>query len=305
MIVAPRSHSGGFIHIYRIQDNGRTLEFIHKTKVEEPPLAICPFQGRMLVGIGTILRIYDLGMKQLLRKAQAEVVPNMIVDLQTQGSRIIASDISQSVIFIAYKFAENKLIPFADDALARWTTCASMVDYQTVCGGDKFGNLWMLRCPQVASDEADEEGATAHLLNERQYLHGAATRLSLVAHFYPNDIPVSVQKVQLVPGGQDVILWAGLQGTLGVLVPFISREDVDFFQSLEQHMRAEDPPLAGRDHLIYRSYYVPVKGIIDGDLCERYGTLSMDKKMHIAAELERSVRDVERKIGDIRTRAAY
>lgn len=61
-------------------------------------------------------------------------------------------------------------------------------------------------------------------------------------------------------------------------------------------MRSEDPPLAGRDHLIYRSYYAPVKGVIDGDLCERFSLLSQDKKQMIAGELDRSVREIERKI---------
>ena len=32
----------------------------------------------------------------------------------------------------------------------------------------------------------------------------------------------------------------------------------------EMHMRAENPPLCGRDHLSYRSYYFPVKHVIDG-----------------------------------------
>ena len=305
MIIAPRSNACGYIHIYRLHDSGRSLEFIHKTKVEEPPLALLPFQGRLLAGIGPILRIYDLGMRQLLRKAQAHAAPNLIVGLQTQGNRIIASDISESVSFVVYNFAENRIVPFADDTIPRWTTATTMVDYDTVAGGDKFGNIWMVRCPRHISEESDEDGATAHLLHEKQYLHGAPHKIALVAHFFTHDIPTSIQKTQLVAGGREVLVWSGLQGTLGILVPFVGREDVDFFQSLEQHLRTEDAPLAGRDHLIYRGYYVPVKGVIDGDLCERFALLPMDKKMMIAGELDRSVREVERKIADFRTRAAY
>lgn len=265
--VSPRSFSAGFIYVYRFLDDGKELEFIHKTKVEEPPLALLGFQGRLLAGIGNELRIFDLGLKQLLRKCQAQVVPNLIVGLQTQGSRIIVSDVQESVVFVVYKFQENRLIPFVDDVISRWTTCTTMVDYETVAGGDKFGNLWLLRCPQKASEEADEDGSGAHLIHERQYLQGAPNRVSLMSHFFPQDIPTSIQKTQLVAGGRDVLVWTGLQGTLGILIPFVGREDVDFFQSLEQHLRSEDAPLAGRDHLIYRSYYVPVKGVIDGD-CE-------------------------------------
>jgi hypothetical protein len=44
----------------------------------------------------------------------------------------------------------------------------------------------------------------------------------------------------------------------GALLPFTSREDVDFFSHLEMHLRQEHPPLAGRDHLAYRGAYFPV-----------------------------------------------
>jgi splicing factor 3B subunit 3 len=88
-------------------------------------------------------------------------------------------------------------------------------------------------------------------------------------------------------------------------VPFVSREDVVFFQSLEQALRTEEPPLTGRDHLMYRGYYQPVKGVIDGDLCERFMALSYDGKARIAAELEREPKEVEKKVVEMRTRVAF
>ncbi|KAA8649703.1 hypothetical protein EYZ11_003350 [Aspergillus tanneri] len=305
MIVNPPSSEGGFIHIYRFQEDGKELEFIHKTKVDEPPLALLGFQGRLVAGIGPMLRVYDLGMKQLLRKCQAHVVPKTIVGLQTQGSRIVVSDVRESVTYVVYKYQENVLIPFVDDSVSRWTTATTMVDYETVAGGDKFGNLWLLRCPKKISEEADEEGSGAHLIHERGYLHGTPNRLELMIHGYAQDIPTSVHKAQLVAGGRDILVWTGFQGTIGMYVPFVGREDVDFFQNLEMQLASQNPPLAGRDHLIYRSYYAPVKGVIDGDLCETYFLLPSDTKMMIAAELDRSVREIERKISDMRTRVAY
>ena len=274
MVVSPRSSSAAFLYVYRFQEDGKDLELIHTTQVEEPARALLGFQGRLLAGIGNTVRIYDLGMRQLLRKCQAEITPNLVTSLQTQGSRIIVSDVQESVTYCVYKQQDNLLIPFVDDVIPRWTTCTTMVDYETVAGGDKFGNLWLLRCPQKVSEEADEEGSGAHLIHERSYLQGAPNRLAMMCHYFPQDLPTSIHKAQLVAGGRDVLFWTGLQGTLGVLVPFISREDVDFFQTLEQHLRSDDPPLAGRDHLIYRSYYVPVKGVIDGDCKQTYPTTS-------------------------------
>ncbi|PHH91551.1 hypothetical protein CDD83_36 [Cordyceps sp. RAO-2017] len=305
IVVNPRKFSEAYIHVYRLSEGGRQVEFVHKTSVEELPLAMIPFQGKVLAGIGRTMRVYDLGMRQLLRKAQGEVAPQQIVSLSTQGNRIVVGDVQQGITYVVYKQATNKLLPFVDDTIHRWLTCSTMVDYESVAGGDKFGNLFVLRSPANASQEADEEDSGIHLINARSYLHGTARRLDLMCHFYTQDIPTSVAKTSLVVGGQEVLLWSGLMGTIGVLIPLISREDTDFFQSLEQHLRSEDPPLVGRDHLMYRSYYAPVKGVIDGDLCERYNLLSNDKKMMIAGELDRSVREIERKISDIRTRAAF
>lgn len=304
-VLSPRKSGSGFIHVYRFLQDGRNLEFVHKTKTEEPPLALLGFQGRLLAGIGKSLKLYDLGMRQLLRKAQGDVAPNLVVGLQTQGSRIIVSDVQESVSYVVYKHDDSRLIPFADDMVPRWTTATTMLDYETVAAGDKFGNFWIVRCPKKASEESDEDPSGGHLIHERSYLQGAPSRIELLAHFFTQDIPTSIQKAQLVAGGREAIVWTGLQGTIGLMVPFVSREDVDFFQTLEAHMRHEDQPLAGRDHLMYRGYYVPVKGTIDGDLCERFGLLPRDKKALIAGELDRSVREVERKIADMRSRVAY
>ena len=46
---------------------------MHKTPVDDVPGAIAPFQGRVLIGVGKNLRIYDLGKKKLLRKCENKV----------------------------------------------------------------------------------------------------------------------------------------------------------------------------------------------------------------------------------------
>lgn len=49
--------------------------------MEDVPLAIAPFQGRVLVGVGKLLRIYDLGKKKLLRKCENKVRSHRITVL--------------------------------------------------------------------------------------------------------------------------------------------------------------------------------------------------------------------------------
>lgn len=57
------------------------------------------------------------------------------------GNRIVVSDVQESFHFVRYRHQENQLIIFADDTSARWLTCATMLDYNTMAGADKFGNI--------------------------------------------------------------------------------------------------------------------------------------------------------------------
>jgi len=43
---------------------------VHKTAVGGIPGALAAFKGRLLVGVGPILRLYDMGKKKLLRKSE-------------------------------------------------------------------------------------------------------------------------------------------------------------------------------------------------------------------------------------------
>jgi splicing factor 3B subunit 3 len=52
-------------------------------------------------------------------------------------------------------------------------TACTMVDYDTVAGGDKFGNLFVDRLPSDTSTEVDEDPTGSRLVYERGYLNGA------------------------------------------------------------------------------------------------------------------------------------
>ena len=65
-------------------------------------------------------------------------------------------------------------------------------------------------------------------------------------------------------------------------------------------MRQEFKSLVGRDHQNFRSYYTPVKAVIDGDLCEAFVTLPSDLQKKIAEGLDRTPAEVQKKLEDIR-----
>ena len=298
--VIPRSHRAAFIHTYRLIDEGRSLELVHKTPVDEIPLALRRFQGRMIAGVGNTLRIYELGKGRLLRKCELRHFPSSIVTLDVQGSRILAGDMSESIQWVVYKHAANRLALFADDTMPRWTMASAMLDYDTVALGDRFGNLAVLRIDDAASRYADEDPTGLSIMHDKPFLSGAPNKAHLVAHFHIGDVITSLIRTSLVPGGRDVLLYTGMNGTVGAFVPFSSRGDVELFTRLELHMRQEVPGLVGRTHLAYRGSYTPVKATIDGDLCELFTSLHRDRQMQIAESLDLTVSELNKKIAMLR-----
>ncbi|XP_049296828.1 splicing factor 3B subunit 3 isoform X1 [Anopheles funestus] len=303
--INPKISQGGFIDVYKVDSQTHQLEHMHRTEIDDAPGALCPFQGRLLAGIGKVLRIYDLGKKKLLRKCENKHIPNQIVNIQGMGQRVYVSDVQESVYCIKYKRAENQLIIFADDTHPRWITSATLLDYDTIATGDKFGNISILRLPHSVSDDVDEDPTGNKALWDRGLLNGASQKAENICTFHLGEIVMSLQKATLIPGGSESLIYATMSGTVGALVPFTSREDFDFFQHLEMHMRNENPPLCGRDHLSYRSYYFPVKNVMDGDLCEQFTSLDPAKQKSIASDLGRTPSEVAKKLEDIRTRYAF
>lgn len=93
------------------------------------------------MGVGKMLRLYDMGKKKLLRKCENKHIPHGVVSINAVGQRIWVSDVQESVFAVRYKRQENQLIVFADDTNPRWITTTCVLDYNTVATADKFGNI--------------------------------------------------------------------------------------------------------------------------------------------------------------------
>ena len=50
-----------------------SLSLSLQTQLDDVPISMIPFQGRLLVGVGKLLRIYDIGKKKMLRKCENKV----------------------------------------------------------------------------------------------------------------------------------------------------------------------------------------------------------------------------------------
>lgn len=175
-----------------------------------------------------------------------------------------------------------------------------------MAAGDKFGNIFVSRLDSSVGASVDEDPSGLSILHEKPYLQGAPHKTTCIAHYHLGDVVTSMTRTSLVPGGREVLLYTGLGGSVGVLIPFVAKEDVDTLSTLEMHLRQESgSSIVGRDHLAYRSYYQPVKSVVDGDLCETFGLLSHQRQRALAEELDRTPSEVNKKLESLRTTSAF
>jgi splicing factor 3B subunit 3 len=294
MTLQPRKAQQYFLRTYQLNES-MELSLVHCTAVEEMPLCLAPFRGCLLAGVGTVLRMYDLGLKQLLVKCEARGFPSAVARVDSHGDRVFVGDMSESVLCVKYRQVDNCLVVFADDSVPRWINTLCALDHRTVAGSDKFGNVFVLRVPEGTDDDTDPSAGSRALWDV-----GGRNKLVQECHYYVGDMVTSLRKVQFVPGGPEILLAATISGELHALLPLSSKGDVDFFCALEAFLREQYAPLCGRVHLSYRSYYQPVRNLVDGDLCERYGELSYNAKSAFAEEQGRSVPEVLKKLSEVR-----
>ncbi|KAK2589997.1 pre-mRNA-splicing factor rse1 [Conoideocrella luteorostrata] len=125
-------------------------------------------------------------------------------------------------------------------------------------------------------------------------------QLRSMARMDVQDVPTSARKTGLVIDSQEVLLWTGSRGTIGVLIPLTASEDAEFLPALGKHMRRSEDlsALSGRDDLAKRSYHAPppIESVVDGDLCERFSLLPQQKKGIIANLLGQSVEEIQRRV---------
>lgn len=314
----PRSCSGGSVHTYQLLEQGTKLQLMHVTLVEDVPHAICGIAGRVLISVGNRLRVYEMGKKMLLRKCENKQFPSTIVNVSIfkdrdrntgreidRPNRIFVSTVQDSVFVLRYKREDETLVIYSDDTFPRYSTALCALDHLSCALADKFGNICVLQLPKEVDDNVGEDPTGFRSLWDRGILGGTSQKLSNPINFHIGETITSIQKVSLIPGLKECTIYSTISGSIGVLVPFSSSEDHEFFEHLEMHLRSENPPLCGRDHLSFRSYYMPSKNVTDGDLCEQFNSIEFSKQKSIAEEMDRVPAEVSKQLEDIRTQYAF
>lgn len=297
----PNSHSKSYLFTFKLGKN-KTLQFIHKTEIEEIPLVITHFQNKLLVGFKNTIRLYELGQKQLLKKSTTVIkFLTNIIKIQSQFSRIIISDShSSSIVFAKFDIQENQFIPIVDDIIKRQIVSMFTLDSDTVLISDKFGNLSVSRLDENISRQIEEDWTI--LKNSEGIFNSCPFKLNNLIDFYLGEIITNFQFIN--KDDKNSVLYCGIFGTLGTLIPLISKKEVEMLINVQLELQKSIKNELGKDHLNFRGYYNPMKNIIDGDLLEKFHDLSQFEKSQIAKNLNKTINDIEKKLFDLRNRSS-
>ena len=305
----PRRCRASHIKLFRIDQNDRLI-LQHQTDLEGGgiPSAMAAFGGMLLVGLGGWLRLMDRGQKRLLRKCQT-ALPSFPVWIDSQGWRVYVADALASFLLFHYRPDDNVFTLGCDDPIPRHLSTALLLDFDTVCGADREGNVFAVRVPPHLGPEMDGDftaaAAAAGAPTTASTLFAAGTKVERVFEYHLGDTIVSMERTALrtrhAHNSRSLIHYTTVSGATGVLLPLTSRSDALFLQTLEAAL-CDRVSLIGRDHLNLRSSYTPCRSVIDGDLCEAgWARARPEQRASIAQILDRSEEEVTAKLQEIRS----
>ena len=134
------------------------------------------------------------------------------------------------------------MLTYADVCIA----AACDLDYDTMAGGDKFGNVFLCRLSSEASDALADttsgaQDASLPLSAVSPYESRASKlpdwELCEEALFHVGEAITSIQKAKLVEGGAEAIIYSTIAGGIGCMQPFVKACDATLLMRLEMHLR--------------------------------------------------------------------
>ena len=308
-----------------------------KDKVELLPTAVHEYQNKLICGFYRELILYEIGKEHLLKKSRSNIIKDEITAISMNGDRILALTRRSSICILKYnEFNALFYTIIADDFYSRYIHKAKFLDYDTILCSDKFENLSIYTIPKNKENfdtgrHAIKDSMTGFLTNSNDsFLHAANIKLVLINQFHLGEIITSFQTIKIKEDFDTTneneeenensensennnmseeddenkikgILYGTLGGGIGVLIQFNKKEDALFFAQMELLLREYiDEPL-GRNILMAKCQYLPVKNIIDFSLIYEFFNIDSNLQKKIAEELgDKPINEIKNKISEIR-----
>jgi splicing factor 3B subunit 3 len=86
----------------------------------------------------------------------------------------------------------------------RYLSCALHLDYDSMAGADKFGNIFLTRMPADISLQVEDDPTGGKFAATGGMLNAADNKVNSIINFHVGDLVMSMQLTALQAGGQEV-----------------------------------------------------------------------------------------------------
>lgn len=260
--------------------NEGKLTQVAETKIDGSCHSLVEFNGKVLAGINSFVRLYEWTNEKELRM-ECNIQNNIsVLYLKAKGDFILVGDLMRSLTLLQHKQMEGVFVEIARDCDPKWTRAVEILDDDTFLGSETHGNLFV--CQKDSAATTDEE---RQLLPEVARFH-----LGDIVNVFRHGSLVMQNVGERTTPNHGCVLYGTVNGAIGIVTQ-IPQDFYDFLHSLEERLTNTIKSVGKIEHSYYRSFQTkektePCEGFIDGDLIESFLDLNRDKMKETVAGLE-------------------
>ncbi|CAF3432385.1 unnamed protein product [Rotaria sp. Silwood1] len=269
----------GRIILFRYK-NGH-MNMISEKELNEVPLKMLPFHGKLLVSIGNGIRLYTFSLEnhELIQLSQTSTESVECLELKVKDDFILTGDLMRSLTIFRYNIDENKFENIAHDPHPQWTIACEFIDDDAFVCAEDGGNL--ISCHKNSGSTKEQE---RNILNELGSYH-----VGEEINLFRRGCLVTQQTAESTIILETCILMGAVSGYIGLLLQ-LPPTLYKLLMSLQLKLAEYVPSVGKIDHSTWRSFDSDGRsnvsnGFIDGDLIETYLDLPKTVQQELIKDL--------------------
>lgn len=253
----------GRIILYRYK-NGH-FNFLTEKEINAAPHAMASFQNKLLVAIGSSIRLYKLSPQthELIQLTQYLGHIDCL-QVKVKDDFILFNDLMKSLTILRFNTNEGKFEEIAHDVLPQWTTACEFFDDDTFICAEDGGNL--ISCHKDSGSAKE---------NERNVLKQLGLcYLGENINVFRHGCLVTQQTAESTISLETCTLMGSVSGYIGLLLQ-LTPNLYQLLMSLQLALADYVPSVGKIDHGAWRAFESDGRsdvscGFVDGDLIETY-----------------------------------
>ncbi|CAF1345272.1 unnamed protein product [Rotaria magnacalcarata] len=253
----------GRIILYRYK-NGH-LNMLTEKELSAAPHAMLAFQGKLLVAVGSSIRLYKLSSQNHELVQLTQYLGHIdCLQLKIKDDFVLFNDLMKSITVLRYNVDEGKFEEIAHDVHPQWSTACEFFDDDTFICAEDGGNL--ISCHKDSGSTKENE---RNVLKELGLCH-----LGENINVFRHGCLVTQQTAESSISLETCTLMGSVSGYIGLLLQ-LTAPLYQLLMSLQLALAEHVPSVGKIDHGAWRGFESDGRsdvscGFVDGDLIETY-----------------------------------